>query len=297
MTLLNAQGNLGNLQDPLRGGSNPLDVALSNQTSQAFQQNGSIPSIHGSTFTGLPSGQIPSELNGRTTRNIAYWFIPEVGIVNMYINPQSISYNLKKLITPERTKGGYVIQYWGEELTTLAIRGHTGSSGVNGLNVLEEVYRAEQYLYDPIALSMAAENSITGLNAAIDSALGNLGGLANAITSATTGVMQLDPASQSILPRNIPSLSSLAMGFRGYFTSFSFTESAERLGLFEYDIQFTVTQRRGYRFNQFGWQHSAIDGPSNWQTNPLSFSGVSQSTNTIPTTQVANNSGRFPFSQ
>jgi len=235
-----------------------------------------------SANTNLPSGRVPVGQLGTAIRNIAHWFVPEVGVVKMYLNPQSIAYNLKKLITNERTKGGYIVQYWGEELTTLNLRGHTGSSGVEGLNVLYEIYRAEQILFDPIALSMAANSSITGLNNAMDASSGNMGGLNGNVNNAT-GLFQVGPASQSILPRVTPSLASIALGmelywsgwvFRGYFNSFSFTESAERIGLFEYDISFTVTERSGYRTNSLPWQHSAVYGPSDWASNALSFNDL-----------------------
>lgn len=284
MALLNDTGDPNSALSPATGGG----ANLSNTVGSVVNGVGSALGVvlnggYSSNTTGLPSSHVPSQLAGVATRNICHWFVPEVGVVNMYLNPQSINYNLKKLITNERTKGGYVVQYWGEELTTLSLRGHTGSSGVEGLNVLYEIYRAEQYLFDPIALTMAAQNSISGLNTTINSALGNLGGLQSSVANATAGVLQVDPASQNVLPRNIPSLSSIALGielywsgwvFRGYFTGFSFTESADRLGLFEYDISFTVTQRRGYRFNFLPWQHSAINGPSDWQTNPLTFAGL-----------------------
>lgn len=293
MSFLNANDVSSSQINALQGGISSLDKTLSssNPAASSFQQDGFIvPPIPSADGNGLPSSKIPSMQQAFATRYTAHWYVPEVGIVNMYINPQSIGYNSKKLITPERTKGGYIIQYWGEDLTTLAIRGHTGSSGVNGLNVLYEIYRAEQYLFDPIALTMAADNSISGLGDLVDSALGNLGGFGAGISAATNGVFGLDPASQNVLPRNVPSLASMALGielyyagwvFRGYFTSFGFTESAERLGIFDYDIQFTVTQRRGYRTNYLPWQHSAIDGASNWATNPLSF-GTLQNSTVIP---------------
>jgi len=283
-----------------------LNVATGNGVTSTPGVADSIASVltsfsggYSSSITGLPSSKVPSQQPGAATRNIAHWFVPEVGVVNMYLNPQSIAYNLKKLITNERTKGGYIVQYWGEELTTLALRGHTGSSGVEGLNVLYEIYRAEQYLFDPIALTMAASSSLNGLNSTIDATLGNLGGLQSAVSNSTSGLLQVDPASQNILPRNVPSLASIALGmelywsgwvFRGYFTGFNFTESAERLGLFEYDIAFTVTQRRGYRTNFLPWQHSAINGPSDWATNPLSFSGLA-----TPLTTTTGNPGNPPL--
>jgi len=280
MALLNDAGNPSSALNIATGGLPFAGNLVSNTVS-------ALSNAFSSNVTGLPSSQVPSQQQGNAVRNIMYWFVPEVGVVNMYINPQSVAYNLKKLITPERTKGGYVVQYWGEELTTMSLRGHTGSSGVEGLNVLYEVYRAEQYLFDPIALTMAGLNSISGMNDSVDAALGNLGGLANSITNATSGALQLDPASQNILPRNVPSLASMALGmelywsgwvFRGFFTSFTFNESAERIGMFDYDIGFTVTQRRGYRFNSMAWQHSAIDGPSNWDSNPLSFGNYNKAT-------------------
>ena len=270
-------------------------LASLNTISSAISGQGQAPTPNSSTFqpptfpsgsgTGLPAAQIPYLQPATSTRNIAHWLVPDVGIVNMYINPQSIQYNYKKLITPNRTKGGYVIQYWGEELTTLILQGHTGSSGVEGLNVLEQIYRSEQYLFDPIALTMAASQSTSGLNTLVDSVLGNLGGLGATISQGTQGLLGLDPASQNILPQTVPSLGALATSiefyysgwvFRGYFTNFSVTESVQQLGLFVYNIGFTVTQRRGYRTNNFAWQRSAIAGPSNAATVPLSVSELAK---------------------
>lgn len=283
MALLNSQQATNGIIATALTGNNGINSTLNNQ-SQQFKQDGFIvPPIPNASGNGLPSSQIPPLRTAVPKRNIGHWFVPEVGVINMYINPQRIDYSLKKLIVPERTKGGYNIQYWGEELTTLNLSGHTGSSGVEGLNVLYEIYRAEQYLFDPIALTMAATNSITGLNDLVDSALGNLGGFASQLSTSSLGVLGLDPASQNILPQNVPSLASMALGiefyysgwvFRGFFTSFTFHESVEQLGLFQYEIGFTVTQRRGYRTNNYAWQRSAISGPSNSDAIPLSYSNL-----------------------
>jgi hypothetical protein len=270
--------------------SNSLNKAITGQTQySSFQQDGFItPPIPGADGNGLPSSKILPLQIAVPRRNIGHWFVPDVGVINMYINPQSIQYSTAKIINTDRTKGGYNIQYWGEELMTITLNGHTGSSGVEGLNVLYEIYRAEQYLFDPIALTMASDNSITGLNDLVDSALGNLGGFASSLASGTLGVLGLDPASQNILPQNVPSLASMALGiefyysgwvFRGYFNSFSFNESVDKMGLFTYDIKFTVTQRRGYRTNNFAFQRSANYGPSNTNVIPLSFSDVQNANN------------------
>ena len=275
MALLNSNSN-----------NNPGNVVLNTNTMSSPILNGAA-SILGGDDPGLPSSNIPSGQLGTPTRQIVKFFIPEVGIVSMYINPQSINYSYKKIINKEMTKGGFIIQYWGEDLAKITMAGHTGSSGVNGLNVLHEAYRAEQYLFDPIALSMAANNSITGLSDLIDSTIGNAGGLSSSISQATNGAMQLNPTSQFVLPQNIPSLASIALGIemywsgwimRGYFEDFSFSESAEKLGLFNYSLNFIVTQRRGYRTNSLPWQHSAIDGPSNSSVIPYSIIGLEDNT-------------------
>jgi len=227
----------------------------------------SAPPVPSADNNGLPSSNVPYNIrNFSQQRNMVHFFVPEVGTVSMYINPQSINYSFEKVISQERTKGGYSLQYWGETLPTIRLSGHTGSSGVEGINVLYEVYRSEQYVFDSIGLTIASNNSVSGLSDLSTNLLGNTVG------SLTNGLFDLNPISQSILPRNIPTLASMAFTvemyysgwvFRGYFKSFGFNESADRLGIFNYDIDFVVTQRRGYRTNSLPWQHSATSGPSN----------------------------------
>lgn len=238
----------------------------------SFQSDGFIvseqPSADG---TGLPSSKVVSSIPGaQQKRRLMSWFVPEVGVVKMYINPQSLQFSETKNLTETQTKGGYVIQYWGEKLPTLTINGTTGSSGVEGLNVLREIYRSEQLTFDPIGLSLAANNQISGLD---DLLTGNeTGTFGNIIGDALSNLVGAAAPTSNILPYNIPSLASLALGielyydgwvFRGYFTSLGYTDSVQNFGSFDYTIGFTVTQRRGYRTNYMPWHRSAIDGPSN----------------------------------
>lgn len=220
------------------------------------------------------SGQL--ERPAVQVRNLIQWFVPEKGIVEMYINPQQINYQYKKQITNARTKGGYVLQYWGEELTSLAISGTTGSSGIAGINVLMDVYRNEQVQFDPYALALAADRSrqnedysIVGSSTSLSGVLGDIGEsiggtfldtIANAIESG--GSEDTRPA---------PTLATLAFtvemyysnwAFRGYFTDFRIAERANNLGMFDYTMNFMVTQQRGIRPNFFAW-HRTPDGPSN----------------------------------
>ncbi len=220
--------------------------------------------------------QLPNNRPAYSKRNLIHWLVPEGPIIQMYINPQNIRYTYKKLINSQKTKGGYVLQYWGEELTTLAISGTTGTSGIEGINVLYDLYRNEQIAFDPFALAIAAK-------AQQDQAAANssdLFGLDSALNSGSNFISSLIGASQTIGPSAMiqtPTLASLAFTvelywsgevYRGYFTDFSVTENAEKLGLFDYDMNFTVTQKRGFRQNFLGWHKSATSGPSN--SNPIS---------------------------
>jgi hypothetical protein len=272
---------------------NQVSNAVNNASQALGTLTGGTPILNGAQNT-LPANQVQDFRTGTLTRDIIHWMVPEFGIVKMYVNPANINYKMGKLITKERTKGGFAIQYYGEQLTTLAISGTTGSSGIEGIEVLEQIYRAEQYAFDAVGQTLAANSAASGANAAI------IGGIGSALSqtsgSATgggsfggvlgSGVAQGIFGSNTftaLAPRNIPTLASLAFGvemfysgwiYRGYFEDFSFVESASNMGLFEYTLNFTATQRMGYRYNQFAYQRSAIDGPSNNQQDggiPLSW--------------------------
>jgi hypothetical protein len=268
-----------------------------NQTSQdQFKSDGFlVPATFSSDGTGLPFSKVPSNKASQMKRNIMTWFIPEFGIVRMYVNPSRIQYAHKKLINKDRTKGGFTLQYWGEELDVLSISGTTGSSGIEGINVLYEIYRAEQLAFDGVGLTLAANNAsadiannlVNGLGGALGGAINGLfGGDPSSPTAAAGGagllggILGLDSPNNTLSAKNIPSLAQLAFTvemyyngwvYRGFFENMNVTESADNF-LLQYDMNFVVTQRRGYRVNYFPWTRSAKDGPSSY-TSPNSFSG------------------------
>jgi hypothetical protein len=263
--------------------NNPLTAEEKSQ----FRNDGfMLPSTFSADGSGLPSSKVTSERDAKQHRNIITWFVPEFGTVKMFINPQSITYNHKKSISKERTKGGYTLQYWGEELSTISINGTTGSSGIEGINVLYEIYRAEQYAEDAIGLSLAASNAASNIAQQGIEALGSaVGGIAGAgITGGLGGLLGTDPSSKNAFTsKNITTLAQLAFSvemyyngwvFRGYFDSMNIRESANDFLLY-YDIVFMVTQKRGYRINYFPWTRSATDGPSRYNT-PYSSNGMTK---------------------
>jgi len=202
----------------------------------------------------------------RRRRQLIRWRVPGAGFVDMYINPQQMRIQSRKVIRRTRTKGGYVVQYWGEELDTVALSGTTGSAGVEGINILRSVYRAEQDAFQQVSQTLAdrlgafsAGGSIGGLVGSIAS--GNAGQAAGNAITAFMGGNQSAPL--------LPTLASLAVSvemfyqgwvFKGYFENFNVTESVSLgPGVFEYDMTFQVTDRRGTRLNFTGWHRSPAD--------------------------------------
>jgi len=214
--------------------------------------------------TGLPSFKVRNNRHGTIKRNLISWFVPEFGVIKMYINPSSLRYSYSKAIQQERTKGGYSFQYWGEELPQITINGTTGSSGIEGINVLYEIYRAEQYAFDGIGLTLASENYTKSQSGNLTSMIGNE--LASGIIDGSLGVPN---SYNSLSSKKIPTMAEFAFGVemfyqgwvhRGYFKSMEVNE--KEVGLFDYGLTFISIQRRGYRLNNMPWQKSATSGYS-----------------------------------
>lgn len=269
--------SINSVQNALNGNS-----GLSTDQTNQFKSDGFLlPATFSADGNGLPSSKVGTYRDAQLKRNIITWFVPQIGIVRMYVNPSSISYVHKKIINKDRTKGGYTLQYWGEELDTINISGTTGSAGIEGINVLYEVYRSEQYAFDGTALTLAANNASTALSGAFSNVGESIGGsVGGAIGGAIGGILGMDAPNGNLAVQNIPSLAQLAFtvemyyngwAYRGYFENMTVNERADNF-MFEYQMTFTATQRRGYRLNQFPWAKSANNGPSQY-TSPQSFSG------------------------
>lgn len=195
--------------------------------------------------------------NGTTNRDrqVMTWRLPNGSSVQMYMNPENFTVRDSKQITPTRTKGGFVVQYWGDNLTQLTLSGTTGSSGVQGIQVLRDIYRSENKAFELVAATQTRD----------------------LITAFENGGFDLDKAEESLntiaeklADRNFilrPSLASLSLGvmlfyqgiqYRGFFTEFSMTESVSKLGLFDYSMAFSVTETRGSRKNFMAWHKDPL---------------------------------------
>lgn len=214
---------------------------------------------------GVRQSSVPNNRLATSTRQLVKWLVPEGPIVEMYINPKNINYNHKKIINTTQTKGGFVAQYWGEDLLRMSISGTTGTSGIEGINVLYDLYRYEQLAFDPYAVAMASEKYYDTLTQGLfnpDSLLSSPDILNSFLGSPIGANNNFNPPSLADIAFRVE-MYYAGWVFRGYFNSFTLTENADNLSLFDYVIEFVVTSKRGYRYNNQAWQRSPLDGPSN----------------------------------
>lgn len=233
----------------------------------------------------------PLTPSGRRNRQLVRWRVPGLGFVDMYINPQTMSIREAKVIQKQRTKGGYVVQYWGEELITVSINGTTGASGIEGINILRKVYRAEQDAFQQVEKTLADrlnESTAGGFVGGIiqNASQGGMGEVGSTLLGTLTG--------GSANPPLLPTLGSLAVSvemyfqgwvFKGYFKSFEVREEVTNgVGVFNYAMEFIVVDRRGVRSNYMPWHRSpatfdsASGNPTGYNKansaiTPLSFKG------------------------
>jgi hypothetical protein len=252
----------------------PAGIAAADAVSGYSSSNAPVrdfPSVKGNN--GTRQSQVPNKRPAVNTRNMLRWMLPESGVVEMFVNPSSLSISDRKKINEVRTKNGFILQYWGEELTTITGSGTTASSGVEGINVLYDIYRNEQVNMDPLALAVEAAkqaqdatNPFNGIESIVNVGLKPVG---DYIMDTASNILT-NSNSSPVRPR--PTLASMAFTvemywsgwvFRGFFTDFRVEERAEKTGLFDYSFTFKATQKRGLRLNFMPWHRSAVNGPSN----------------------------------
>ncbi len=273
---------MASILDDLEEFNGQLDKINNNLSGNSTGQGFESP-VAPTADINLPFNKIPTGIPvPKSRRQLIHWFIPDMGVVKMYVNPNQIVYTYKKIQKTTRTKGGYSVQYWGEELPTLQISGNTGSSGIEGINALYEVYRAEQYTFDSVGLTLSSNNAAQnvannilgyGVSKLSSSISNGIGGVTGGVIGGAASAL-LSPSSSS-LPTSIPSLANTAftvemyyMGwvFRGFFTTMTVTEKANDFSI-EYNLGFTVTQKRGYRTNYLPWQKNPSAGGSDLGNN------------------------------
>lgn len=256
--------------------------------SEGIQQvlNGVLPNRTSDATLSSQSGVegiIRTPRFGEFGRRMLHWRVPHIGWVKMSLNPTQMVVTEGKDVSDTRTKAGFILQYAGEKMTQISIQGTTGSGGIEGINILREVYRAEQHAFDRIALEMERTGPLAetlqitkGLFDGIASSTeGFFGDAASLISDVTQGAL-------NTVGQSFPTLASLAVNvelyfqgelFRGYFKDFVVTESSDQPGIFEYSILFMAHSRQGIRRNFMPWHRQPYNpiGLANNDANPLSF--------------------------
>lgn len=166
-------------------------------------------------------------------RNLIVWETPAAGsgaFIEMYINPENLSIKENKVQKITRTKGGYILQHWGEELIDISLSGTTGTGGIEAINVIRDVYRGEQLALQNIIASRGTQ-------------LKRRQSLAQLATSTIMWYM--------------------GQGFRGFFVSFTYDEKIS--GVFNYQLMFKAVEVIGERKNFMPWHRkpwSTLDSTS-----------------------------------
>lgn len=192
-------------------------------------------------------------------RNLINWVLPDTGVVSMFINPANISINRTKDIKADKTKGGFVIQYFGESLVDISITGTTGSFGIEGINVLEDIYRNEQLVFDYHALNAQADYETETGNWFADFFAPTLGegiDLASMFGDSEMNSPFSSPKPSLAYYASAVEMHYGAATYHGFFTSFNVTESSDTLGWFNYDLKFKATLLKGRRPNFMPWHRS-----------------------------------------
>lgn len=219
-------------------------------------------------------------------------------VVPLYINPATIQIQHQKNISDTQTIGGFIIQYWGDRITTLTLNGTTGSGGIEAINILYSIYKSEQIEFQRLLVSRQAEykkkieeaqkeaesNGPTNALSALDEVLfdGQLTDTWNGVGEvmdffkgqiSNAGFEDEREKKISLLPTLSAFAVSLEMYFqgriyRGYIDSMSITENASSPGLFDYMIQFKSLKEFGERNNFMPWHTNPRDEQGNPKQKP-----------------------------
>lgn len=81
------------------------------------------------------------ELKQRIPMVIEYYVSPEeIYTVEMYINPEKLSFKYQKVIGKQYTRAGIFFHHYGEECPVMTLTGNTGLAGMRGIEQLEKIF-------------------------------------------------------------------------------------------------------------------------------------------------------------
>jgi len=166
----------------------------------------------------------------KTNKSVIVWRIEgideSIPELIMRINLENIDLSYQQIINETRTLGGFLQEFWGEELTSLSASGKTAMS------------------YD--------ENGITNKNARVSEAYQNLLRLVNIYKN--NGKVYTNPNDMSTAskanPNRIKKVGEIIMTYQqkeyvGYFEAFSIKENASNPYYFDYTLSYKISKTKG----------------------------------------------------
>lgn len=139
-------------------------------------------------------------------------------------NPQRVRYSAKKVYSQTQTLGGFVFEHWGEAPNVLHVEGITRAA------LLGKELQVEGFMFALEQIYRLDKKRVLGLTAVLQ-------------PSALRDRVQTGSASTEDLIQ----LSSTFIVYKtnvyiGFFTSFNWSQDAERPRIIKYDFDFLVTQ-------------------------------------------------------
>ena len=185
-------------------------------------------------------------------RQLMVWELYNGTFIEMYVNPQNVTFTLNKKITPTRTKGGFIVQYWGDELEVIQMNGTTGSSGIEGMEILNDLYRSEQLGDSGMANLQSVYSRLSTHQHADDT------------HKKLSGSPPLSPEWSASKARSTDLVARATQvvlwygkkRYYGIFTNFSITEAAAHPGEYIYSLSYSVWKTYGRDVNYMPWHRS-----------------------------------------
>ena len=194
------------------------------------------------------TGGDPALARPTWARQPMIWELYDGTMVEMYVNPQNVSIQSNKKITQGRTKGGFVVQYWGEELITMSLNGTTGSSGIEGIELLYDVYQSELL---PAARLDELRNMQNGYHDVATKTGVNPG--ANGDKALLGKVRRSDLVSRAT---QVCLWYGNFKRYYGFFQSFNIQEAAANPGEYIYALTFMIWKTVGRDRNYMPWHRT-----------------------------------------
>jgi len=146
--------------------------------------------------------------------------------LTMMINPQNLETAMQQIVTETRTLGGFIQEFWGEQLTTLSASGRTAMFYSDSGLTVNDAKDSEAYQNFIRLVNIYKNNGKVYADSSITS---------TRITSVGTVIMTYSEKQ-----------------YEGFFESFDLKELPDKPYTLDYDFSFKVTRMLGHLSVQNG---------------------------------------------